>query len=318
MRAMATVPLTPEEEGWVAAAAAAAAGGINLTAVPLNNESMLNKVFIALDITEIAPQSRLCSLIGKLQQQPNVSRRNILGAGVAEKLKLSVFYFIDKARKPIGTGFFVSSNIAVSSAHTFSKTTKVGAKRTGYFGRPNEGKKCQLIVDFIDWENDFIVFVAQSGHQSPSYLTPTSESLQLGDECILVAYQIGLHNDLEELGKEPTAGVFLGAITKRHERHFVYSCPSFAGDSGGAIILHDGEVFGIHIMTVNEANELQRLKSLETGADDEDNLDMKMKELTKHVISVEKSVNSLVDSLNSGALGLSISAIMAAYESQKT
>ena len=64
---MATVTLTPEEEGWVKAAAAA--GGINLTAIPLNNESMLDKVYTALDITEIGPQSRLCALIGKLQTQ---------------------------------------------------------------------------------------------------------------------------------------------------------------------------------------------------------------------------------------------------------
>ena len=72
---MATVTLTPEEEGWVKAAAAAA-GGINLTAIPLNNESMLDKVYTALDITEISPQSRLCALIGKLQTQQQQQQAN--------------------------------------------------------------------------------------------------------------------------------------------------------------------------------------------------------------------------------------------------
>ena len=50
-------------------------------------------------------------------------------------------------------------------------------------------------------------------------------------------YQLGIHHELEELGKEPSVGVFVGGIVKAHERHFVYSSPSFAGDSGGAIIL---------------------------------------------------------------------------------
>jgi hypothetical protein len=78
-----------------------------------------------------------------------------------------------------------------------------------------------------------------------------------------VAYQIDVHKELRELGKEPRVGFFPGAITKAQDCHFVYSAPSFAGDSGGAIILQGGQAIGMHIMTVNQAIELQKLKELE-------------------------------------------------------
>ena len=226
-----------------------------------------------------------------------------------EKLRLAIIYFVDSNRKPIGTGFFVSPRVAISAAHTFTQSVKVGTKRTGYFGKPHAGRTCQLVVDLIDRENDFIIFAIQ-GENAPQYLEPAPVGLDPGDECILVAYQLGLHHELEELGKEPSVGVFKGEITKAHERHFVYSAPSFAGDSGGAIILRGGQASGMHIMTVNQALELQRLQSL-----DED--EATTGDIVQHVKSVEKSVASLIESLSSGALGLSISSVMAAHRSNQ-
>ena len=232
-----------------------------------------------------------------------------MGDGVLEKLRLAVIYFVDSNRKPIGTGFFVSPRVAISAAHSFTESVMVGTIRTGYFGKPHVGKTCQLKVDLIDRENDFIIFAIQ-GKDAPQHLEPAPVRLDPGGECILVAYQLGIHDELKELGKEPSVGVFPGAITKAHERHFVYNAPSFAGDSGGAIILREGQVIGMHIMTVNQALELQRLKSL-----DEDKATTS--DIVQHVDSVEKSIDSLIKSLSSGALGLSISSIMAAHRSNQ-
>lgn len=61
-------------------------------------------------------------------------------------------------------------------------------------------------------------------------------------------------------------------------------------------------------MTVNQALELKRLGSLDERAT--------TKEMASHVESVEQSVNSLIESLSSGALAISISAIMAANGSK--
>jgi hypothetical protein len=108
--------------------------------------------------------------------------------------------------------FVVGPRVAISAAHTFTKSVKVGTKRTGYFGKPHAGRTCKLVVDLIDRENDFIIFAIE-GEDAPKYLEPAPVGLDPGDECILVAYQLGMHDELEELGKEPSVGVFLGAIT---------------------------------------------------------------------------------------------------------
>ena len=228
-----------------------------------------------------------------------------------EKLRLAVIYFVDSNRKPIGIGFFVGPRVAISAAHTFTESVKVGTKRNGYFGKPHAGRTCKLVVNLIDRENDFIIFSIQSEEEdAEAYLEPAPVGQDPGVECILAAYQLGIHHELDELGKEPSLGVFSGAIIKAHERHFVYSAPSFAGNSGGAIILRGGQAIGMHIMTVNQAHELQRLKSLD---EDEATTD----DIVQHVNSVEKSVASLVEPLSSGALGLSISSVMGAYRSNQ-
>ncbi|KAL3928537.1 MAG: hypothetical protein SGBAC_012609 [Bacillariaceae sp.] len=240
------------------------------------------------------------------------TKRNILGAETIEKLKSAVFYFVDKARKPIGTGFFVSPNIAISAAHTFTDSTNIGSQRTGYFGKPYSGKTCSLVVDFIDKPNDFVVFKIQEGAEDSSeYLDSAVEIPEISDECFMVAYQIGIHEEVKEMGKELSVGAFQGTVVKTHGRHFVYSCPSFAGDSGGAIIFSGGQVFGMHIETVNQALERRRLGSLDEKA-------ATTEELAQHVASVEQSIDSLIASLSSGAIGITINEIMAAYRESST
>lgn len=232
-------------------------------------------------------------------------KTNVLGDGVLNKLRSALFYFVDGTRKPIGTGFFISPTVAVSAAHIFTESTKVGATRTVLFGKPLTGKTCKLRVNYIDRENDFIIFVIEHKEdQATEYLDIALESLDTGDQCILAAFQFGIHDEFPELGKEPSVGIFLGVVAKAHARHFAYSAPSFAGDSGGAIIFRNGKAVGMHVMTVNQAHELRRLKSLDE--------DPNTGELIAHVNSVEKSVNSLIESLSSGALGISISCVMTA------
>ena len=38
-------------------------------------------------------------------------------------------------------------------------------------------------------------------------------------------------------------------------RHILYDCPTFSGDSGSALVMHDGKVIGMHVEGVNEMKE---------------------------------------------------------------
>ena len=72
-----------------------------------------------------------------------------------------------------------------------------------------------------------------------------------------------------------------------------------------------GQVFGMHIETVNQALERRRLGPLDDEA-------ATTQELAQHVAAVEQSVDSLIASLSSGAIGISITAIMAGYRESVT
>lgn len=76
----------------------------------------------------------------------------------------------------------------------------------------------------------------------PNFLEISRVPLQPGKNCILAAFQIGIQQDMKDLDPDLSVGVFKGEISKLYPRHFVYQCPSFAGDSGGAVVLRDGKL----------------------------------------------------------------------------
>ena len=40
-----------------------------------------------------------------------------------------------------------------------------------------------------------------------------------------------------------------------HDHHLFYSCPTFRGDSGAALLLKDGQLVGLHTEVVNSLRE---------------------------------------------------------------
>lgn len=77
-------------------------------------------------------------------------------------------------------------------------------------------------------------------------------------KCLLVIFQICLEQDIVPGIHVPdliNVGVWAGSAVKCHGNHYICSCDSFASDSGGSIIVRNGEVFGVHQESVNEACE---------------------------------------------------------------
>lgn len=63
-------------------------------------------------------------------------------------------------------------------------------------------------------------------------------------------------------------------VLSEHERHLFYHCPTFAGDSGAALIVENGRLVGIHQEGINqlrarlEREEVEdRLKEVEGSVD---------------------------------------------------
>ena len=224
---------------------------------------------------------------------------NILGDGVYDKLTSAVCFFREEDRdgnnKPIGTGFAVSSTVVYSVAHNFVHPT-VDKEVTCHFGKPMEQITRRLRFSSYDTRLDYCILSTIKGEADlPAFLEGSLEPLTPGRQCILAAFQIGIQQDLEDLDPSLSVGLFRGEIAKLYSRHFVYQCPSFAGDSGGGVVLKDGRVIGLHQETVIQARErIQHAGDLDADA---------------RLESVEASVDDLIRSLSSGSIGLRLSAI---------
>lgn len=231
------------------------------------------------------------------RQQPptNDDEDNILGNGVYDLLTSAVCFFEDEAKKPIGAGFAVSNSVIFSVEHNFVDPS-VGKEVTCRFGKPNKHVIRRLVISKVDSRLDYCVLNTVPGEAPlPAFLEVSTSPLKPGKQCILAAFQIGIQDDLKDLDPDLSVGVFRGEISKLYPRHFVYQCPSFAGDSGGAVVLKDGKVVGIHQETVIQARErIQRGAALDTDS---------------RLESVEASVDELLRSLASGSIGLQLNAI---------
>ena len=168
-----------------------------------------------------------------------------------------------------------------------------------HFGKPNQNLVRQLRISAVDHRLDYCILRTVPGEASlPNFLEISTAPLQTGRNCILAAFQIGIQDDLKYLkylDPDLSVGIFKGEISKLYPRHFVYQCPSFVGDSGGAVVLKNGKVIGIHQETVIQARErIQHGEDLDADA---------------RLESVEASVDELLRSLSSGSIGLQLSAI---------
>ena len=227
----------------------------------------------------------------KLQDEDD----NILGRGVYEKLTGAVCFFSDKENKPIGAGFAISETTVYTVAHNFPEST-VGMEMSCHFGKPNQHLVRRLRISEVDHRLDYCVLRTLSGEATlPNFLEISTAPLQSGRNCILAAFQIGIQDDLKDLDPDLSVGIFKGEISKLYPRHFAFQCPSFAGDSGGAVVLRNGKVIGIHQETVIQARErIQHGEDLGTDT---------------RLGSVEASIDELLRSLSSGSIGLQLSAI---------
>ena len=212
-----------------------------------------------------------------------------------ERLTSAVCFFQDEAGKPIGAGFAVSETVIFSVEHNFVEPA-VGKEVICRLGKPNKHVIRQLVISKVDSRLDYCVLHTVAGEAPlPAFLEISTSPLKPGKQCILAAFQIGIQDDMKHLDPDLSVGVFRGEIAKLYPRHFVYQCPSFAGDSGGAVVLKDGRVVGIHQETVIQARE-----RIQNGA----TLDM-----DSRLESVEASVDDLIRSLSSGSIGLQLNAI---------
>ena len=80
------------------------------------------------------------------------------------------------------------------------------------------------------------------------------ESLS-GADLVLAGFRIGIEEYTQMLRRRLGFTKAVGITASLHGRHLFYDCPTYAGDSGAAVILRDGRLVSIHQETVNAFRE---------------------------------------------------------------
>lgn len=193
----------------------------------------------------------------------------------------------------------VSADTVYTCAHHWldptQNTSKLsvseGSEVKCYYGKQENNQVYTMKINKLNKKLDYCVLVRQGAPPIPDFLQRKDESdLPETTPVFLVAYQIGLNQDLKAFNFETGLGFSPGHIIKKRQRHFLHSCPAFKGNSGGAIVICGGQVAGIHLESVNEFEKTLDMNSLELA-------------------SVAESVGDLIQSHHSGCVALFPSAI---------
>ena len=218
---------------------------------------------------------------------------------VIAKIENSVCVLIEEG-KAFGSGFAVSNSRVYTAAHHWEEeddegatyfAVAVGDKVECIHGKPSANKRYNLQVVKLDEHLDYCILAIIGDHTLTEWLeTDVSPNLILTTPVFLAAYQIGIQKRLDEYEMGVNLGITSGTIVRRGNRHVVHSCAAFKGDSGGAIVISNGKVIGLHLAAVNEAKDLLDVSSVDFG-------------------SVADSINQLCDAQSSGSVALLVSAI---------
>lgn len=232
---------------------------------------------------------QVCKRLKVVEQELSDSQ-SIVPFRYMENLKLSSIQILNDDDEPVGVGFFITSRIIVTAFHNIKNPSNIRALITSEDGQtstqilsfaPNAIKEEVRCKDL-----DLGILVVETDHTHHLNILKLNPTHLKVKDFALATYSIGISRQLEPEFLGDKFGVMPVIVYKFSKNHIVYLSTCFSGDSGGAVICSSkGEVFALHLETVNEANaELEK---------DEFTLE-----------DVAESVNSIVKGFSQGFFGL--------------
>jgi len=158
---------------------------------------------------------------------------------------------------------------------------------------PSSKTILKLRVLTIDRALDYAVLLSEE-QDAPGFLKPYSGDSEdlVGQNMVLCAFQIALDEDLP--GELQSIGFMraTGSKVSRKGHHLVYESNAWCGDPGGALVLYDGEVAGMHQESINGIREFARQEEVLGGGSNE------------RYQRLASSLQSVLQSISQGSLAL--------------
>ena len=158
---------------------------------------------------------------------------------------------------PLMCGTFVGKAVALTAAHDASISiggTVVGrtVPRPGASGV--SAIDLEFVVTHVDETLDFAVLRLVSPLEVPAFIPlPPADCAPVCTAAGLVTMSIGASRAFSPTRKpQPAVAEYRVFINKVSEFHHHYAVHTWAGDSGGALVVHGGYLIGLHVEAVGE------------------------------------------------------------------
>ncbi|GLE11821.1 hypothetical protein PINS_up024515 [Pythium insidiosum] len=218
-------------------------------------------------------------LIVQVPQRAGVAPIYFILPETREKVATAVFVIMEKDKddngvlKGVGMGVFFSATLAVTCDHNLTEQDTVGS--SVYLALKDE--MVDVVVVARKAELDFAILKSSKPRSFIAPWNGNTEDLESRCDLVLASFRLGFDVDEYQepfkgkLGFAPAASIAISS----HKRHIVFSCPTYAGDSGTALIVKDGCLVGIHQETINALREeIDRKKLVKDRLNDvEESLD---------------------------------------------
>ena len=210
--------------------------------------------------------------------------------GTLGKLRHSVFLVKESGtdNKGIGVGVFIGPNRAVTADHILPD----GQTRV-YAAMPGTSKLILQVVKRVK-QLDYAKLSCEVKHDFLESYEGDPASL-IRAQLALCTFSVGTAEDSDDdelaenfadgIGVMPASGVKLS----KDNRFLVYTSTMWAGDSGGALVMHDGKLVGLHLDGVNHLKELMKHESAD---------------LPTHVGQLDASVKDVIRSVAKGCVAV--------------
>ena len=220
----------------------------------------------------------------------------LLPPAVLAAASRSVFLLhLGEAAPATGTGVFFERGVAITADHNLGDL-RVGDACYGTVpGVRGRAPAARLRFRVAHRHRRRAAAVLRCDHDYEHFLERYTgpPSGLVSRQLALVSFQYAIQGELEADPNsmfDASVGVFTAMPAKlsARETHALYQSTTWAGDSGAALLMLDGQLAGIHLAVVND------LKSrMEQAAS-----------LDERVADLESSVNSMISGASAGCLAL--------------
>lgn len=114
----------------------------------------------------------------------------------------------------------------------------------------------QATVKLAKRSGEYDYAILEAGTDQPHILACTQLSHPLrGSNLVLASFRIGIAEYAPLFSQRLGFASVMSITVSPHDHHLFYSCPTFRGDSGAALLLKDGQLVGLHTEVVNSLRE---------------------------------------------------------------